>query len=78
MFKKHHVQVKVVKDTPSEPKEPTLMDRINAMSPEELEELNRKLMRRAAIHIGALIVVKVSVPIILAIIAKKLEANTKN
>lgn len=75
MFKKHALQVKVVKDS-KETKEPTLMDRINAMSPEELEELNRKLMRQAAIHIGALIVVKVSVPIILAIIAKRLE--TKN
>lgn len=77
-FKNKHVQVKVVKDTPSEPKEPTLMDRLNGMTPEELEELQKKIMKRALIQIGVLVVVKASVPIILAIIAKKLEASATN
>ena len=78
MFKKHHIEVKVAKDIPSTPKEPTLMDRLNGMTPEELEELQKKIMKRALIQIGTLIVVKASVPIILALIAKKLEASAKN
>jgi len=77
-FKDKHIQVKVAKDIPSTPKEPTLMDRLNGMTPEELEKLQKKIMKQALINIGALIVVKASVPIILAIIAKKLEASAKH
>jgi hypothetical protein len=71
MFKKHSFQVKMVKDDPKN-EDPTLLDQIKTMSPEELEELNRKLMRQMAINIGGVIVAKVAVTIILSAIAKKL------
>jgi hypothetical protein len=76
MFKKHSFQVKVVKDTPNEDAEPTVLDAIRGMTPEELEQLNKKIMRQAAINIGAIVLVKVSVPIILAVIAKRLEPKS--
>jgi HJR/Mrr/RecB family endonuclease len=72
MFKKHSLQVKVVKDTP---KNPTLMDEINAMSPQELEEFNARLMKRLAINIGAVIVVKVAVAITLNAVVKHIESK---
>lgn len=72
MFKNRSLQIKVVKDDPTT--SPVEAERITRMTPEEVEELSKKLMRQVAINVGAVIVVKVSVAIALGVIAKKLGA----
>lgn len=72
MFKKHSIQMKLVKDEAVE-KKPTLMDSINEMTPEELEEFNRKMVRSIAIHVGAIVLAKVALAVALGILAKRLD-----
>jgi hypothetical protein len=73
MFKRHSLQVKIVKDDPNTPT-PTTMDNIMHMTPEEVEEASRRLMRQIAIHVGAVVVTKVAVHIALKAIVKKYGA----
>lgn len=70
MFKNRSLQVKVVKDNP---KNPTTVEEINAMTPQELEEASARMMRQLAFNIGAVIVVKVAVTIVLRAAVKHIE-----
>lgn len=72
MFKKHSLQVKVVKDTP---RNPTTMDEIKAMSPEELEEATNRMLRQIAFRIGTVVVAKVAITIILSAAVKRMESK---
>lgn len=72
MFKKHSLQVKVVKDTP---RTPTTMDEIKAMSPEELEEATNRMLRQIAFRIGTVVVAKVAITIILSAAVKRMESK---
>ena len=76
MFKNRSLSVKVVKDPKDNP-DPTILDQLNSMSPEELEELTDRLMKKAAIRIGGIIVAKVAATIIIAAITKKLLDTPK-
>lgn len=77
MFKKHSLQVKFVKDRNDLTNDLTVAERIAPMTPEEIEEMTRKVVRQVAIHVGAVIVVKIGVAVALGVIAKKLEESTK-
>ena len=71
MFKKHSLRIKYVKDDPTV--DPIDYETINRMTPEELEELSRRLMRQIAINVAGVIAVKITVAVVLGIIAKKLD-----
>lgn len=73
-FKKHSLQVKVIKDRNDLTNDLTVGERIAPMTPEEIEQLSRQVMRQIAINVGAVIVVKIGVTVALGIIAKKLGA----
>lgn len=74
MFKRHSLQVKVVKDRNDLTNDLTVGERIAPMTPEEFERMTRQVMRQVAINVGAVIVVKIGVTITLKLIAKKLGA----
>lgn len=72
MFKRHSLQVRVVKDAPVNT-DPTLVDALRAMSPEELEQTSRKLMKQLAICVGAVIVTNVVAHYTAEVIANAIE-----
>lgn len=72
MFKRHSLQVKIVKDNPTPT--PTTAETIMNMTPEEVEEASKRLMRQIAINVGVVVVTKVAVAITLKAIVKKLGA----
>lgn len=72
MFKRHSLQVRVVKDAPVTT-EPTLVDAIRTMSPEELEQISRKLMLQAAICVGGVLVTRIVVDLAAEVIANAIE-----
>lgn len=77
MFKNRSIQIKVVKDRNDLTNDLTVGERIAPMTPEEIEEMTRRVVKQIAIHVGAVVVVKIGVAVALGIIAKKLEATSK-
>lgn len=77
MFKNRSIQIKMVKDRNDLTNDLTVGERIAPMTPEEIEEMTKRAVRQIAIHVGAVIVVKIGVAVALGIIAKKLESSAK-
>lgn len=74
MFKNRSLQVKLVKDRKDLANDLTVAERIGPMTPEEVEQLSKQIMKQIAINVGAVIVVKIAVAVTLNIVAKKLGA----
>lgn len=71
MLRNRSLRIKLVKDEPTT--DPTMVDAIRIMTPEEIEQTSRKLMKQAAITVGAVIVTRIVVTVAAEVIANTIE-----